>query len=261
VQPVSLPSQKQGDSMNVQAKTALVTGGAQRVGKAIALGLARAGANLVINYNSSAAAAVETVRQAEALGVQALAIQCNIADLASVQRMVAEITAHFGGLDILVNSASYFGKHPFPTDDYTVWQRVTSITLDGSFYVSNECAPLLLCGEGGAVVNIVDLSVWQPWPGFTAHAAAKAGLMALTRQMALELAPTVRVNAVAPGPVLAPPDYDEQQLQAIADRTLLKRWGRPEDVAQAVRFLIEADYVTGNVVFVDGGERFGHRKK
>jgi NAD(P)-dependent dehydrogenase (short-subunit alcohol dehydrogenase family) len=245
--------------MNIQSKTALVTGGAHRVGKAIALELAQAGANLVINYNSSAEAAQETVAEAESLGVKALAIQCDIADLAGVQRMVAQIREHFGGLDILVNSADYFGKHPFPTDDYTMWKRVTDITIHGSFYVSNECAPLLLAGEGGAVVNIVDLSVWQPWKNFTAHAVAKAGLMALTQQMALELAPTVRVNAVAPGPVLAPPDYTEEQLKVVEKGTLLRRWGRAEDVAHAVRFLIEAEYTTGDVIFVDGGERFARR--
>ena len=245
--------------MNIQAKTALVTGGAHRVGKAIALELAKAGANLVINYNSSAEAAQETIAEAEALGVQALAVQCDISDLAGVQRMVAQIRDHFGGLDILVNSADYFGKHPFPTDDYTMWKRVTDITIHGSFYVSNECAPLLLAGEDGAVVNIVDLSVWQPWKGFTAHAVAKAGLMALTQQMALELAPTVRVNAVAPGPVLAPPDYTEEQLKVVEKGTLLRRWGRAEDVAHAVRFLIEAEYTTGDVIFVDGGERFARR--
>ena len=245
--------------MNIQSKTALVTGGAHRVGKAIALELARAGANLVINYNSSATAAEETVREAEAFGVQALAIQCDIADLSAVQGMVAQIQQRFGGLDILVNNADYFGKHPFPTDDYTMWRRVTDITIHGSFYVSNECAPLLLAGEGGAVVNIVDLSVWQPWKGFTAHAVAKAGLMALTQQMALELAPTVRVNAVAPGPVLAPPNYTPAQLSVVEKGTLLRRWGRAEDVAHAVRFLVEAEYITGDVIFVDGGERFARR--
>ncbi|MBX3053964.1 MAG: SDR family oxidoreductase [Caldilineaceae bacterium] len=247
--------------MDIHAKTALVTGSAHRVGKAIALGLARAGANLVINYNSSAEAAQETVAEAQALGVQALSIQCDISDRSGVQRMAAQIGEHFGGLDILVNSADYFGKHPFPTDDYTTWQRVIDIAVHGSFYVSNECAPLLLASGNAAVVNIVDLSVWQPWKGFTAHAVAKAGLMALTQQMALELAPTVRVNAVAPGPVLAPPGYTQKQLSAVESGTLLKRWGRAEDVAHAVRFLVEAEYTTGDVIFVDGGERFARRKR
>lgn len=246
--------------MNLESKTALVTGGAHRVGKAIVLELARAGANVVINYNSSAQAAEETAVEVRALGVDALTVPCDIADLACVQRMVAQIRERFGGLDVLVNSADYFGRHPFPTDDYTTWHRVIDITVNGSFYVSNECAPLLLASENSAIVNIVDLSVWQPWLNFTAHAAAKGALMSMTQQMALELAPTVRVNAVAPGPVLPPPEYDAKQLQASAKRTLLKRWGKPEDVAQAVRFLAEADYITGDVIFVDGGERFGHRK-
>lgn len=246
--------------MNLQSRTALVTGGAHRVGKAIVLELARAGANVVINYNSSAQAAAETAAEARALGVDALTVQCDIADLSCVQRMVARIREHFGGLDVLVNSADYFGRHPFPTDDYSVWRRVIDITVNGSFYVSNECAPLLLANDNSAIVNIVDLSVWQPWPNFTAHAAAKGALMSMTQQMALELAPTVRVNAVAPGPVLPPPGYSEKQLQASANRTLLRRWGSPEDVGRAVRFLAEADYITGDVIFVDGGERFGHRK-
>ena len=109
---------------------------------------------------------------------------------------------------------------------------------------------------GGAIVNIVDLSVWKPSPGFAAHSVAKAGLMAFTRQLALDLAPTVRANAVCPGPVLAPPDYDEDQIAQIARKTLMKRWGKAEDVSEAVRFLIEADYITGEVIVVDGGERY-----
>ncbi|MCB0085884.1 MAG: SDR family oxidoreductase, partial [Caldilineaceae bacterium] len=121
--------------------------------------------------------------------------------------------------------------------------------------------PAMLARGGGAIVNIVDLSVWTPWPNFTAHAVGKSGLLALTRQLALELAPTVRVNAVAPGPVLPPPNYSEQKLQQKARTTLLERWGSAEDVARAVKYLIEADYVTGDVMTVDGGEHYGHNKR
>ncbi|MEZ4636987.1 MAG: SDR family NAD(P)-dependent oxidoreductase [Caldilineaceae bacterium] len=130
--------------MQISGKTALVTGGAHRVGKAIVMMLAQACANVVVNYNSSAQAAAQTVDEAKALGVDAVAIQCNIANLEDVQHMRRQVEAHFGGVDILVNSADHFGKHPVPTDDYSTWRQVTGITIDGSFYVSNEFAPLML---------------------------------------------------------------------------------------------------------------------
>ncbi len=246
--------------MDPRGKTALVTGGAHRVGKAITLMLARSGANVVVNYRSSQDAARETVAQAQELGVEALAVQCDVAELESVRSMAATVRQHFGGVDILVNAASLFEKHPFPTDDLGPWHRVTRVTIDGAFYVSNELVPGMLERGEGLVVNIVDLSAWQPWPGFMAHGVSKAALLAMTRQMALELAPAVRVNAVAPGPVLPPPDYGPEKLARTAARTLLNRWGRPEDVARAVAYLVEADYVTGDVLTVDGGERWGCRK-
>jgi 3-oxoacyl-[acyl-carrier protein] reductase/pteridine reductase len=114
-------------------------------------------------------------------------------------------------------------------------------------------------GEG-AIVNIVDLSAWQPWAGFAAHSVGKAGLWALTQQLALELAPVVQVNAVAPGPVLPPPDYSPKAIDRTARRTLKNRWGSPQDVVDAVLFLVRANYITGEVIVVDGGERYGHHK-
>jgi 3-oxoacyl-[acyl-carrier protein] reductase/pteridine reductase len=246
--------------MEIRGKVALVTGGAVRVGKAITLMLAQAGAHVVINYNSSAGPAEETAAEARALGVDALTVPCDVADWVEVQKMAALVSERFGGVDILVNNASHFGKITIPTDDIDTWRRVTRISIDGAFFVSNAVAPSMLARGGGSMTNIVDLSAWQPWPRFTAHAVGKAGLLALTRQLALELAPTIRVNAVAPGPVLAPPEYSEQQLAAVADRTLLQRWGSAEDVARAVRYLVESDYVTADVLTVDGGERHGARR-
>jgi NAD(P)-dependent dehydrogenase (short-subunit alcohol dehydrogenase family) len=251
---------KDEHQMSEGRKTALVTGGAHRLGKAIALELGRMGYNLVINYFGSEKAAQETAAEAQTLGVDALAWQADVADFGAVQDMAAAAQAHFGGVDVLVNSASLFDKMPFPTDDSSdieTWQRVTRISMDGAFYVSNALAPDMVSRGRGVIINMVDLSVWIPWPNFTAHAVGKAALLALTRQMAVELAPSVRVNAIAPGPVLPPPDYDEQRLDAIRRRTLLRRWGSPDDVTRAVRYLVEADYVTGEVLTVDGGERWG----
>lgn len=246
--------------MHPRGKTALITGGAHRVGKAITLALAGAGANVVINYHASADAARATASEAAALGVETLIAQADVSDRQQVEAMVAQAREHFGSIDILVNSASRFEKTPFPTQDVSAWQRVLDILIHGSFYCANAVAPLMLERGEGTIVNIVDLSAWDPWPDFAAHSVGKAGLMALTRQLALELAPAVRVNAVAPGPVLPPPDYSQAQVARAAKRTLLNRWGAAEDVAQAVMYLVQADYVTGEVIRVDGGERFGHRK-
>jgi NAD(P)-dependent dehydrogenase (short-subunit alcohol dehydrogenase family) len=246
--------------MDTKGKTALVTGGAHRVGKAITLALARAGANVVINYHTSADAAEETAAEADALGVGTLISQANVSDRQQVEAMVAAAKDRFGSIDILVNGASRFEKTPFPTQDVSAWHRVLDILIHGSFYCANAVAPLMLERGEGAIVNIVDLAAWEPWPDFAAHSVGKAGLMALTRQLALELAPAIRVNAVAPGPVLPPPDYTEAQMARVAQRTLLNRWGVADDVSRAVTYLIQADYVVGEVIIVDGGERFGHHK-
>jgi NAD(P)-dependent dehydrogenase (short-subunit alcohol dehydrogenase family) len=247
--------------MEIRGKVALVTGGAHRVGKAITMMLARAGADVVVNYFSSHRAADETVAEAQALGVRARAIQRDVADWEQVRGMADTIMAEFGGVDIIVNSADLFDKTPIPTDDVSSWQRVTGITIDGPFFVCNALVPSMLARGGGAIVNIVDLSAWEPWPNFAAHSVSKAGLLAFTKQLALELAPTIRANAIAPGPVLPPPDYDAASAAKSAQGTLLRRWGTAEDVAFAVRYLLEADYVTADVITVDGGERYGHRQR
>jgi NAD(P)-dependent dehydrogenase (short-subunit alcohol dehydrogenase family) len=246
--------------VETRGKTALITGGAHRVGKAITLALAQGGANVVINYHSSAGPAQETAAEAQASGVEALPFQADVTDPAQVEAMVAAAFQRFGAVDILINSASLWQRTPFPTPDLTEWHRVTRILINGSFYCANAVAPRMQAREEGAIVNIIDLSVWQAWPGFTAHAVGKTALWALTRQLALELAPAVQVNAVAPGPVLPPPGSSEDEIARIARRTLKNRWGTPADVSDAVLFLVQADYITGEVIVVDGGERYGQHK-
>ena len=247
--------------MDLHGKTALITGGAHRLGKAITLALAQRGCNVAVNYHRSDAAAQATVVEARACGVEAEAWMADVADPDQVERMVTATKGRFGRLDVLVNSASLFQRTPFPTRDLTVWRRVTDILIHGAFYCANAVAPLMLERGAGCIINIADLSAWQPWPNFAAHSVGKAALLALTRQLALELAPTVRVNAVAPGLILPPPDFTPAQVERSAGKTLLRRWGSPEDVTQAVLYLIEAEYVTGEVIVVDGGERFGHLRK
>ena len=241
--------------MNIDGKTALITGGAHRVGKVITLGLAQKGANVVVNYNTSAEPANQTAAEARALGVGSVAVQCDVSSHDQVKGMIASAVEQFGGIDILVNSASWFQKTPFPMEDFSDWFKVIDILIHGSMYCANAMAPIMKARGEGAIINIVDRSAWHPFRGFAAHSVGKAGLLAFTRQLAVELAPEVKVNAVSPGPVLPPPGYPDEKAERVAQGTLLKRWGTPKDVADAVLFLIESDYITGEVITVDGGEQ------
>jgi NAD(P)-dependent dehydrogenase (short-subunit alcohol dehydrogenase family) len=246
--------------MDIKDKTALITGGAVRVGRAITLGLARAGANVVINYYQDADEAAQTDREASLFGVSSMAVQADISDWKQVKRMFAKIHGKLGPIDILVNNASLFKPTPLPTESVEAWQAVTGVLVNGAFYVSNLAAVDMLEKKLGAIVNIVDLTAWEAWPHFAAHVVGKSALLALTRQLAVDLAPHVRVNAIAPGPILPPLNYSPEKIKRTAAKTLLGRWGTPEDISRAVNFLIESDYINAEVLTVDGGERYGHRK-
>jgi NAD(P)-dependent dehydrogenase (short-subunit alcohol dehydrogenase family) len=243
--------------MELNGKVALVTGGAVRVGKAIALALADAGMDVAFSYHASAAAAAETAAEIAAKGRRALALHADQAQAEQVSAAVGTTVAQLGGLDVLVNSASFWRRTPWAELDEAAWDQLLDINLKGPFLCARAAAPHLAANGDGAIINIVDLSAGVPFANYMPHSAAKAGLWNLTQALAMELAPAVRVNAIAPGPVLPPPGYSEKQIAATARRTLLGRWGSAEDVAQAVVFLAQAPYITGVLLPVDGGEHLG----
>ncbi|MGC9394241.1 MAG: SDR family NAD(P)-dependent oxidoreductase [Anaerolineae bacterium] len=242
--------------MNPQGKIAMVTGGAVRVGRALTLALARCGANVVVHYNRSAGPAEATAAEARALGVQALPVAANLADPEAVTGLVQAVEATFGGVDILVNSASPFVRKGLHETTLADWHFVLGALLDGPFLLSQALTPRMMERGVGLIVNILDQAAFAPFPAYLAHSVGKHGLLGLTRNLAVALAPSVRVNAIAPGPVLPPPDYTPEQNDRIAAKTLLQRWGSPEDIVKALLYFIDADYVTGDVLFVDGGERW-----
>lgn len=235
--------------MEIRGRTALVTGGARRVGRALSLALADAGADVVVNYNASESAARETVAEIEARGGRAVSIGADVSRSDDVARLVAGAEQAFGRLDIVVNNASLFERAAFADIDEADWDRVLAVNLKGPFMLAQRAAPLLR-RDGGAIVNIVDLSAMQPWPSFAHHAVSKAGLLHLTRVLARALAPDIRVNAIAPGTVLPPEDTEGEEG---SERRLVSREGRTDDVVAALMYLLRSDFVTGENLVVDGG--------
>jgi len=231
---------------------ALVTGGAVRLGRALSLGLAEAGFNVVIHYHTSEAAAREVARRVEALGRRAVTVGADIGNPDQIPRLADAVEQEFGRLDLLVNSAASFRRGSFAEIDVQEWDEVFAVNLRGPFLLVQRLAPLLR-KSGGSVVNIVDLSAMEPWVGRPHHAVSKAGLLHLTRVMARVLAPDVRVNAIAPGTVLPPADFDPAALERERERTLLRTLGSPEDIVRTTLFLAESAFMTGEVITVDGG--------
>jgi pteridine reductase len=241
--------------MNLNGKVALVTGSAHRVGRAIALGLARAGAQQVIHYGGSAVAAGQTRDEVAALGVEAITVPANLSDPAQIDELFDAIEEHFGRLDILVNSAATFVHEPFDAVTAETWDAVLAVNLRAPFLCSQRAAHLMLARRsGGVIVNIADVAGQVPWVRYPQHSVSKAGLLMLTQVMAKSLGPDIRVNAVVPGPVLKPEMTNLGVWEELGARLPLKRTGRPEHVAHAVLALVENDYITGAALAVDGGD-------
>ena len=244
-------------------KTVLVTGAAKRVGRAIAGELHAAGANVVVHYRHAAEAAKIVVDEFNAVRAgSACAVAGDLCDIASLDRLVEAAVEHFGGLDALVNNASTFFATPLGSIDLAAWDDLIGSNLKAPLFLTQAAAPYLRAAHG-AIVNITDVHAERPFANYPLYCAAKAGLLGLTRALAIELAPEVRVNAVAPGPILWPetaPEaesamgFDADERARIVAHTLLKRSGEAQDIARAVRFLLaDAPYVTGQVINVDGG--------
>jgi len=259
--------------LEIRNRVALVTGGAHRVGKSIALALAAAGAHTVITYLHAADEAEHTRREIEAHAVQALALQLDQREPAQIAALLDAVREHFGRLDILVNSAAIMERKTIFDITPEDWDRTLDTNLRGPFLLAQAAARLMLENKPGAapftdsklhgveasqdaagcIVNISDLAALRPWPSYIAHSVSKAGLVALTRALAAALAPSIRVNAVAPGTVLKPPGWSDERWTQLSRSVPLGRSGTPGDVAQAVLYLARSDFITGQLLVLDGG--------
>jgi NAD(P)-dependent dehydrogenase (short-subunit alcohol dehydrogenase family) len=232
---------------------ALVTGGAIRLGRAIALALAREGCHVAVNHLRSGRAARATARELRALGVEAAPIRADVGDPAEARRLVADTVRRFGRLDILVNNAGIFFRTPLAETTPAQWDRLLGVNLRGPFLCS-QAAARVMRRSGGRIINIADVAGVRAWPAYIPYCVSKAGLLMLTRALALSLAPRIQVNCVAPGVVLLPEGFPERLRRRLRREVPMRRAGDPADVASAVVFFATSPrYITGQVLFVDGG--------
>jgi len=237
-------------------RVALVTGGAVRVGASISEGLAHAGYDLVVAYWSSEGRARELESRIRDLGRGWQLVLGDLADSATCAAVVRAAQETYGRLDVVVNSAASFESRPLETVDAAAWDAVMAVNVRAPHLIVRAAADLLRAARG-AVVNIVDLSALEPWVDYPDHSVSKAALLHLTRIQARALAPAIRVNAVAPGAVLAPEGEDPVRWRRLGEAAPLGRTGSPADVVDAVLYLGRADFVTGQVIAVDGGRSLG----
>ncbi len=238
---------------SLEGRIVWVTGSAKRVGRAVAIECAKAGADIVVHCNRSRAEGEEVAQLVRGVDRRAMLVQGDHSKRADVERMTGEIRERLGRLDGLVNCAATFPKKNFAEVTDEDFDHAINSNLRGPFLCAQSALSLLAKSEKAHIVNVTDCMLPRAYPYYSAYWCAKGGLDALTRSLARELGPVVRVNAIAPGPVLPPYDYDDETKSDRADKTLLKKWGSPEDVARAVIYLLTSDYVTGTTMSVDGG--------
>ena len=242
--------------MQLQDRVALITGG-KRIGGAIAIDLARRGMHVALCYNRSRAEAEEAAAAIRAAGQQAALVQANLSQASDCQRLVTETVTALGRLDVLINMASVYSTVPFEALDETSWDAVVDVDLKAAFLCARAALPHFRAAGGGRIINFSDwvaASGRPRYPGYVAYYVAKRGIIGLTEALALELSrDQVLVNAVAPGPILAPPGTSDEELAAVEKSTPLGRWGGEQEIVKTVAFLLESDFVTGETIRVDGG--------
>lgn len=247
--------QRMEDSVSDRRRVALVTGAGRRLGKAIALQLGREGFSVGVHYHNSSEGARETVEQIVAFGSNALPVEADQEDRDEIFKAVNVVEESLGPIDILINSAAIFYRQPFPETDLELWDHHINTNLRGPWLFACAVAPGMRKRGAGKIVNILDVAVDRPWPGYLPYTAAKAGLAALIKGLARTLAPEIQVNGIAPGIILPPEEWTEEDLSKALARVPMKRTGTAEEIAETVMFLVNGpDYITGAIIPVDGGQ-------
>lgn len=239
--------------MDLNGRVALVTGGGQRLGREFATALATKGMALALHYHRSEEGAAELRDQVVAAGGRAELFQADLTDAYAARALPEQVSQKFGQLDVLVNSAAVMRRVTFEETSIELYDEIMALNLRSLYFLAQGAAPELRRTRG-RIVNIADLGGLEPWPNYSVHSLSKAGVVMLTRVLARALAPDVNVNAIAPGTVMVPDDYSDQEKERLARSAPLKRLGTPDDAVQALLYLLEhGDFVTGEVLVVDGG--------
>jgi NAD(P)-dependent dehydrogenase (short-subunit alcohol dehydrogenase family) len=237
--------------MELKNKVALVTGGAIRVGKAIALGLAKEGAKVAIHYHRSKQEAEKTLAEINAMGGSGWLVAGDFSRVADIENVAAACFQKFNRIDILINNAAIYFPTPFGETTERQWDELMKINLKAPFFCAQAVAKIM---KQGKIINIADVAGIDPWPGFLPYSISKAGLIALTRGLAKTLAPDIQVNAIAAGTVLLQDNATAEYKKEIEELSLLKKVGSPDDIVSTVLYLLQgSDFLTGAVIPVDGG--------
>jgi len=241
--------------MDLEGKVALVTGAAKRLGRSLALALAERGAEVAIHYHASERQAHQLLAQLKRAGGKPIAVPGDVSQAADVDRIVEAAMQAFGRIEILINCAAVFYRTPFATLTEADWDRVLGVNLKGPFLLCQRVGAIMLRQGRGKILNLADIGGMKIWAEYLPYSVSKAGLIALTQGLAKALAPAVQVNAIAPGAVLLPEDTPPEERDRALRRIPLGRLGSPEDIVRAAVYLLESDFVTGEVLSVDGGQR------
>jgi len=239
----------------LKGQVALVTGAGRRIGRVIALTLARAGADVVINFNESEADALKTLHEIQSMGRESLGLKADVSRPTQVRKMFGALERVFGRLDILVNNAGVFFPARWDALTEEDWDKVLGTNLKGEFFCAQSAARIMRRQKRGRIINISSLGGLQAWPDHIHYCASKAGVISMTRSLAKALAPHIRVNSVAPGTILFPGEKRDASMRRIIRSTPLRKAGTPEDIAEMVLYLATcSDFITGQVFVVDGGK-------
>ena len=239
--------------MDLKNRTVLVTGAGVRLGQAIAVSLGQQGMKIALHYHQSMEGAKETLDLMGGDIKQHGCFQADLRQVSKIELLIQHIEEKLGQIDVLINNAADFFPTPLGEVSESEWDHLISLNLKAPFFLSQLVGTSMLKQGQGKIVNIVDVAAERPWPQFLPYCASKAGLVSLTKGLAKALAPAVQVNAVAPGTMLPPPQISSFSQDLAIERSLLKKMGRPDDIARAVTYFLENDFVTGTVLPVDGG--------
>ncbi len=240
--------------MLLKNKNILITGSADRLGKLIAIELSKNGANILIHYNKSFNKAKKTQQKILSYNVKAELFKADLRNINEIRSLISYAIKSFGKIDILINSASLFYATPINKININHWDNIINTNLRGPFFCCKIIGLHMVKNKGGKIINISDIGGIIPWKNYSIYCISKAALISMTKALAKELAPTIQVNAIAPGIVLPKKNNNQNDIQKFASKTLLNRIGSPSDIINCIKFIIESDFITGSIFNIDGGQ-------